>query len=131
MTERITAAAARAMMALTVGPDKRRVRGTRRVKYQGQWFDSKHERDQFIILADREKRGEIRGLRRQVAFMLLGKDGPILTPTGRPMEYRADFTFWDVLEARERVLDAKGHPTDTYLIKKAILAAQGVLVEEV
>lgn len=131
MTERITAAAARDMLAAAEAPDKRRVRGTKRMTIQGETFDSKREADQWLLLRDREKRGEIRGLRRQVAFILLGKDGPILTPTGRPMEYRADFWFWDVLEARERVLDAKGHPTDTYLIKKAILAAQGVLVEEV
>jgi hypothetical protein len=129
MTDRMTAAEANKAIAASKGATKGRVRGTQRVTVQGIKFDSKREANQYLLLRDQEKRGEIRGLRLQVPFMLLGKYGPILTPTGRTMTYRADFVFWDVLQARERVLDAKGHQTDVSVMKLAIMAAQGVQVE--
>lgn len=129
MTDRISAAEASSLLTAASKPDKRRVRGTTRVKYRGLIFDSKLERDQYIIQSDRLKRGEIRDLRRQVRYELQGSNGPILTPTGRVMQYWADFVFWDITEDRERILDAKGHQTETSVMKLAILAAQGVHVE--
>jgi hypothetical protein len=78
-----------------------------------------------------QRAGEISDLRRQVPFPLNGKDGPILTPTGRQMLYLADFTYADHRLGGITVIeDAKGHQTDVFLIKKAILAAQGVEVQE-
>ena len=50
------------------------------------------------------------------------------TPTGKDMRYRADFTFRR--DGRRVVVDAKGHKTDTYLMKKAILSAQGIEIHE-
>ena len=47
------------------------------------------------------------------------------------MHYVADFVYRDLTTGREVIEDAKGHKTETYLMKKAILAAQGVTVEEV
>ena len=44
------------------------------------------------------------------------------------MRYRADFTFRR--DGRRVVVDAKGHKTDTYLMKKAILSAQGIEIHE-
>lgn len=112
---------------------KGRVRGTKRVTFQGEKFDSLRERNRWLVLRDMEKRGTIVDLRRQVPFPLFGKDGPILTPTGRVMRYVADFTYTEIKTGSEPVdvvEDAKGWATDVYKIKRAILAAQGVEVRE-
>ncbi|MFG6524464.1 DUF1064 domain-containing protein [Sulfitobacter sp. M23508] len=130
MTERITAADYRKEQAASQGADKGRVRGTKRVTVQGISFASKREAKRFIYLRDREAKGEIENLRLQVPFELQGRYGPILTPKGKPMTYRADFVYFDKTINAEVVDDAKGHATDVFLIKKAILAAQGVEVRE-
>ena len=110
-----------------------RIKGARRVTVDGIAFDSRREMRRWCILQLRlkAKPAEIGDLRRQVKFALHGRDGPILTPTGRQMHYVADFVYRDLKTGREVVEDAKGHKTETYLMKKAILAAQGVTVEEV
>lgn len=132
MTERMSAAEAFDLLAQQSKPDKRRVRGTRRVQYGGKWFDSIKERDQFILLKDREKNGLIKDLRCQVPFILNGKNRAILTPSGRAMQYIADFMFWDVEQDRLRIQDAKGgYITDIAQMKLAIMAAQGFHVEVV
>jgi hypothetical protein len=78
-----------------------------------------------------ERAGQIRALRRQVKIPLVGRDGPILTDTGRPRTYVADFVYEDrCLGWAEVVEDAKGYPTPEYRLKRAILAAQGVTVAE-
>lgn len=129
MHERVSAAEFKAMQEAAAVPDKGRVRGTKRITVQGVKFDSLREANYWLKLRQQQKDGDIRDLRLQVPFDLLGKNGPILTPTGRIMTYRADFVFWDVKQARERILDAKGHPTDVSLMKIAIMAAQGFRVE--
>ena len=47
------------------------------------------------------------------------------------MNYVADFVYLDLKSRTEVVEDAKGHPTEVFALKKAILAAQGVKVEVV
>ena len=92
-------------------------------------FDSRKEAGRWAELQLMEKAGVISGLARQVPIGLEGRDGPILTATGRQMTYRADFTYE---ENGERVVeDAKGYPDKVYLMKKAILAAQGITIKEV
>ena len=59
MTERMSLTEARDYFAAQDAPDKRRVRGTKRVTLQGLKFDSIRERDQWLLLRDRQKRGEI------------------------------------------------------------------------
>lgn len=110
-----------------------RIKGTRRVTVDGITFDSRREMRRWRILQLRlkAKPAEIADLRRQVKIALMGRDGPILTPTGRQMHYVADFVYRDLQTGREVTEDAKGHKTETYQMKKAILAAQGVTVEEV
>ena len=103
--------------------------GNAKVMFQGIKFDSKRERDHYIILKDREKRGEISDLAIQVPIFLMGRDGPIRTPTGRRMYYKADFVYRE--NGVAVVEDAKGFPTPEYKIKKAILLAQGVEIIEV
>lgn len=74
-----------------------------------------------------ERGGSICGLRRQVDIVLQGRDGPILTDTGKKERiYRADFVYVDNALGITVVEDRKGHETDVFKIKKAILAAQGM-----
>lgn len=72
---------------------------------------------------------EISDLRLQVKVALVGRDGPILTPTGRQMHYVADATYTE--RGVPVVEDTKGWPTEVYKLKRAILAAQGIVVREV
>ena len=128
MTERMTAADYAQQQSSDKGADKGRVRGTKRTVVEGIKFDSKREAKRFGELRQLQRAGIIRDLKLQVPFPLHGKDGPILTPKGRQMIYLADFQYFDVRLNCMVTEDAKGHPTDTFVMKKAILAAQGVEV---
>lgn len=91
-------------------------------------FDSRAERKWWGILCQMQEAGMISDLRRQVKIPLHGRDGPILTPTGRQMVYRADFVYTEA--GQEVVADCKGWPSPVYTLKKAILAAQGIKIRE-
>ena len=91
-------------------------------------FDSRAERKWWGILCQMQAAGMISGLRRQVKIPLHGRDGPILTPTGRQMVYRADFVYTEA--GQEVIADCKGYSAPVYEMKKAILAAQGVKIRE-
>lgn len=111
---------------------KRPKYGNRKVTRNGITFDSKREADRWDQLKLLERAGEITNLDRQVPFDLMGRDGPILTPTGRQMRYFADAVYIDWgLKGAKVVEDTKGFPTPEYKIKKSILAAQGVTIVEV
>ena len=109
----------------------RRKYGNRRVKRFGLWFDSKREADRYTMLLGMVKDGRITDLQRQVPIHLDGRDGPILTPTGRKMRYVADFTYTDVATGLTVIEDAKGFPTPDYKIKRAIVQAMGLEIVEV
>jgi len=96
----------------------------------GEVFDSKREADYWMLLKAREDLGEIIGLRRQQPFPLWA---PSYTSVGsiQVSSYVADFTFFDT-EGRRHVLDAKGHRTREYQLKKKWLELQdGIVIEEV
>lgn len=106
--------------------------GNKKVTVDGIKFDSKKESKRWLELKLLEKAGEIGGIKRQVAYNLAGRDGPILTPTGRQMVYKADFVYIDWTKGGAKIVeDVKGFCTKEYLIKKAILAAQGIVITEV
>lgn len=89
---------------------------------------SKREHRRIAELRLMERAGLIQGLQTQVSIPLVGRDAPILTPTGRQMHYVADAVY---VENGERVIeDSKGFHTDVYLLKRAILAAMGIKVRE-
>ena len=44
---------------------------SKKCEFRGIEFDSTHERNHFILLCDREKKGEISCLRRQTPFLLI------------------------------------------------------------
>lgn len=107
--------------------DKRRVRGVEPTEVDGIRFHSKGEARRWLELKILASTGQITELRRQVPFTLQGRDGPILTPTGRPMRYTADFTYRNRAGV-EVVEDFKGFATELFALKCAILAAQGIII---
>lgn len=65
-----------------------------RTDSDGTVFDSKGELHRWKKLQLWQMAGEIRGLRRQVSFDLVLPDGtPVLTATGKTMQYTADFVY--------------------------------------
>ena len=110
-----------------------RIKGAIRTELDGLFFDSRREARRWAILSmmAKAKPPLISDLKRQVKIPLHGRDGPILTLGGKQMTYVADFTYTDAKTGAEVVEDAKGHKTEKYLMKKAILAAQGVTIREV
>ncbi|MFG6599366.1 MULTISPECIES: DUF1064 domain-containing protein [unclassified Sulfitobacter] len=130
MTNRITAAELRKQRSTTGGAKKGRVRGAKPMVVDGIKFHSRKEARRYGVLRQLERAGIIENLRLQVPYELQGQNGPILTPTGRKMIYKADFVYFDKRINAETVEDSKGWATDVFKIKKAILAAQGVEVVE-
>lgn len=126
---RMTAQELRVALATRKGGNKR-VRNAQPMVVEGIRFDSKREAQAFHTLRLRQRAGQIADLKRQVSIPLQGQGGPILTAGGRQARYVADFTFLEVATGRTVIADAKGHPTEIYLLKRAILAAQGITVTE-
>ncbi len=104
----------------------------RKVTFQGETFDSKHELDCWLRLRVEEQAGRIRGLRRQVRFELIPAQR---TPCGdlfRKCEYVCDFVY--ERDGRTCAEDAKSPATRTpaYIIKrKLMLRVHGIYVKEV
>ncbi len=94
-------------------------------------FDSKREAKRWAELCLLEKAGEIADLRRQVPLELEGRDGPLMTRTGRRMRLTVDFAYTDLRTGRTIYEDAKGVPTRDYEVRRAVAAAQGIEVVEV
>ena len=103
----------------------------RRTTLDGIQFDSKREAKRWAELCLLERAGEIADLRRQVPLQLEGRDGPLLTRTGRRMRLTVDFAYTDLRTGLTVYEDAKGVPTRDYEVRRAVAAAQGVEVIEV
>lgn len=94
-------------------------------------FDSKREAEHWIQLKAREALGEISELERQYRFDLKcpahnrpGMDQAVSA-------YVADFVYFDA-DMKLHVVDAKGHRTREYSLKKKWLELQdGIIIEEV
>lgn len=105
--------------------------GAQRAVVDGTAFASKREARRWAELLLLQRAGEITDLRRQVKIGMEGRDGPILTQTGRKAAYVADFTYVDPRNGCLVIEDAKGFPTPEYKLKRAILAAMGITIKEV
>ena len=106
----------------------------RKVTYQGLTFDSKKEFEYYLILKDKEKRGLVFNIKRQVPLEIQ----PAFTDrTGvkhRAIIYKADFVYTDRLTGKERYIDVKGSKstlTEVYKLKKKLLAYKNIIIEEV
>ena len=93
-------------------------------------FDSVKERDYYLLLKDRLKRGEISDLRRQVPIEIQPAFTDIVGVEHKSINYLADFIYKD-LGGVEHIVDVKGFKTDVYKLKKKLLAYRGVIIEEV
>lgn len=105
---------------------RRRVMGAIRTRVGALTFDSRREARRYQELLLLERAREISDLHLQVEIQLQGQKGPILTETGKVMTYRADFRYFDHRTMQTVHEDAKGHPTDVFKMKRAILKAMGV-----
>lgn len=94
-------------------------------------FDSEKERDYYLILKDRERRGEIRYLTRQYEIEIqpsfIDKRGKKI----RRITYKADFAYRDLKDGNTHIIDVKGYKTEIYKLKKKLLAYKGIYIEEV
>lgn len=107
-------------------------------EYDGIMFDSKKEMYMYIALKKWEEEGRITNLELQKTYELQprfsirkGKELRI----NRPITYTPDFVFFDKIEGRVRVLDAKGMKTETYKLKKKLFEYkfrdEGLYIENV
>lgn len=101
--------------------------GARKTTVDGVVFDSQKEANDYEVLRWRERAGEIRDLKRQVAFVIVDK-----SEYGRALKYVADFTYTDCETGEFVVADSKGGVrTDVYKLKKRLLAERyGIVIKE-
>ena len=103
----------------------------RKVTFQGLTFDSKKEFEYYLILKDKEKRGLVFNIKRQVPLEIQ----PAFTDkTGvkhRAINYKADCVYTDRVSGKVRYIDVKGFKTEVYKLKKKLLAYKGIIIEEV
>lgn len=96
-------------------------------------FDSMREYKRWILLREREEKGEISNLERQVMYQLM----PRLTDENgkflyHPIRYYADFRYTDNTTGKVVVEDSKGMKTPEYKIKKKLMYWQyKIQIEEV
>lgn len=102
-------------------------------------FDSKKELEYYLLLKDRQKRGEIFNLQRQVTINIQPR---FYTPKGelvKEINYIADFCYLvpvydfdsNFMQYETHIIDVKGYKTDVYKLKKKLLAYKGFYIEEV
>lgn len=111
--------------------------GNRKCQYNDIVFDSKHEMQRYKELLLLQRAGEIEDLKLQERFELIPaqyelcveiyKSGPHKGQTKRgkllerPVEYVADFVYWDVKKCCLVVEDTKGVKTKEYIIKRKLM----------
>ena len=110
----------------------------KKVEYQGIKFDSTKEKNYYLILKDRERKGEIYDLKLQSEYELQ----PAYELNGkkiRPIIYRADFVYMerlngDIPMAKEVVADvkpSKTYQTPEYKLKKKMMGyVYGIEIKE-
>lgn len=91
----------------------------KKVEYNGITFDSKEELDYYLLLVEREKKGEIEDLRIHKSFTLI-PSYKIGAKTIKPLTYEADFVFFDNELDCDRVIDVKGFADDVFKLKKKL-----------
>lgn len=104
-------------------------------------FDSKKEFKRFLDLREKERRGEITDLRRQVPFELIPKtrlprpyiNGKRMKYSEQAVKYFADFTYYR--DGEFIVEDVKSKATahkDSYILKKKLMLYRyGIQIMEV
>jgi len=112
----------------------------RKVQIYGIWFDSDMEGKHYLVLRDRERKGEIRDLELQPQFKFAIDGRPVLItsagyPNGRQATFKPDFRYWDEKRKAVVVEDKKSQATKTeaYKLRKALVECiwPGTIIEEV
>ena len=105
-----------------------------KTELDGLQFDSKGESKRWADLQLRERAGEIRTLMRQEDFEFhLPAVGMLAYDSGRPVIYRADFTYEEYSNGKWVMVveDYKGVRTKEYKIKKALMKFfHGITIRE-
>ena len=117
--------------------------GNKKARHDGIIFDSRRERNRYIILSALQRAGEISDLRMQVTYELLPaiyemeekqlktKVKKVQRCAQRAVHYIADFVYKDK-EGNEVVEDTKGMRTKEYLLKKKMMRALlGIQIKEI
>ena len=102
-----------------------------KVKYRGETFDSKREFEYFLLLKDKEKRGLVFNIRRQVPIEIQPAFTDKTGQKHKAIIYKADFVYTDCVSGMVKYIDVKGFRTKEYLLKKKLLAYKGIIIEEV
>lgn len=121
-------------------PSKRSKYRAEKTEVDGIVFDSKKEAERYTELKLLEKAGEIKGLRRQVKYVLIPAQYETDTANKenrkkcieRECSYFADFVYFDNKKKEFVVEDTKGVRTKTYIIKrKLMLFRYGIKIQEI
>jgi hypothetical protein len=117
------------------GPKRKSKYGNVKHEHDGMIFDSGRELARYKALRARELAGEIRNLRMQVPFLLIGKQKRSDGKAERECSYIADFAYEVVATSRTEVEDVKSEPTrkkPEYVMKrKLMLERHGITIKEV
>lgn len=123
--------------------------GNKKVEYNGMIFDSKKERDRYIVLVDAQERGEISHLETQVKYVLIDAireeyevqlKTKVVTKTRtiqKAITYTADFRYYHNGREEWVVSDVKASPMQAsldkcYVLKeKMMLALKGIRINRV
>lgn len=117
--------------------------GNKKAKHDGIIFDSRRERNRYIILSALQRAGEISDLRMQVSFELIPavyetvekqpktKVKMVERCVQKATHYIADFVYKDK-DGNIVVEDSKGVKTKEYILKKKMMRAfLGIEIKEV
>ena len=105
----------------------------KKIKWNGETFDSKKEFNRYQELLLLHRAGKIYGLERQVKIPLLpsqkDENGKVVE---RAVTYIADFVYFDIEQNKVVVEDAKGMRTPEYILKrKMVLYLNHIRIQEV
>ncbi len=96
--------------------------------YKGMTFDSKKERDYYVILEMMLKNKQITDLKTQVKFELQ-PSFKFNGKTIRSINYIADFTY--IKDGKLIIVDTKGYRTEVYKLKKKMMQYKGLEIKEI
>jgi hypothetical protein len=103
----------------------------------GHKFASKKEAERYCNLKLMAKAKMIQSLELQPKIPIIIKGVKIQMfsaryhETGRTLTYIADFKYYDNERGRWVIEDVKGHLTEVYKIKRALVKAMGITIDEV
>lgn len=96
--------------------------------YKDMAFDSKKERDYYVILEMMLKNNQITDLKTQVKFELQ-PSFKFNGKTIRSISYIADFTY--IKDGKLIIVDTKGYRTEVYKLKKKMMQFKGYDIKEI